>query len=366
MHSMSRRRVLGAIGAGVGMSALAGCTGGDGDSGRFAEASFHVMGDLTGAIVGDVDTTATLVPIGQHGHGWEAGPAVQERVYDADVFVTVLAGFQPWADALAQNIAADGLPIAHIEAGHDVDLLSGDHDHAEEHHSEDDHDHEEEHHSEDDHDHEEEHHGEDEHDHDHAEEDHDHEEEHHSEDEHDHDHSGEDPHFWMDPHRVETAAATISAGLQQADPDNADTYRANTDALMQELEGLDGELQAVVDSGQAETILVAGHNSFQYLGARYGIRVEALTGLAPDALPTPRDIERAQDVIATHDIRYICADPLEPQQAAEQLVAETDAVGVVGLTAIPGLRQSWADAGWGYLDIMREVNIPALRTALDA
>ena len=231
MHSMSRRRVLGAIGAGVGMSALAGCTGGDADGGRFAEASFHVMGDLTAAIVGDVDTSATLVPIGQHGHGWEAGPAVQERVYDADVFVTVLAGFQPWADALAQNIAADGLPIAHIEAGHDVDLLSGDHDHAEEHHSEEEHD------DEGDHDHAEEHNDEDEHDH--AEE--------YDDEEHDHYHSGEDPHFWMDPHRVETAAATISAGLQQADPDNADTYRANTDALMQELEGLDGELQAVVD-----------------------------------------------------------------------------------------------------------------------
>ena len=89
MHSMSRRRVLGAIGAGVGMSALAGCTGGDADGGRFAEASFHVMGDLTGAIVGDVDTTATLVPIGQHGHGWEAGPAeigrasCRERVFRA-------------------------------------------------------------------------------------------------------------------------------------------------------------------------------------------------------------------------------------------------------------------------------------------
>jgi zinc transport system substrate-binding protein len=352
MHSISRRRVLGAVGAGVGMSALAGCTGGEADGGRFAEASFHVMGDLTTAIVGDVDTTATLVPIGQHGHGWEAGPAVQERVYDADVFVTVLGGFQPWADALAQNIAADGLPIAHIEAGHDVSLLTGGHDHGE-----DEHDHDEEHHGEDDHDHEEEHHGED---------DHDHEEEHHGEDDHDHDHSGADPHFWMDPHRVETAAATISAGLQQADPDNADAYAANTDALIAELERLDGELQAVVDGAQQQTILVAGHDSFQYLGDRYGVRVEALTGIAPDAMPTPRDIERAQQVIATHGVSHICADPLEPQQAAEQLVAETDAVGVVELTAIPGLQQSWADAGWDYLDIMREVNIPALRTALDA
>jgi zinc transport system substrate-binding protein len=277
-----------------------------------------------------VQTAATLVPIGQHGHGWEAGPAVQERVYDAEVFVTVLAGFQPWADALAQNIAADGLPIAHIEAGHDVALLSGEHDHGEDEHAD---------------------------------------EEHHDEDEHadeEHDHSGADPHFWMDPHRVETAAATISAGLQQADPDNADAYAANTDALIAELERLDGELQAVVDTARTQTILVAGHDSFQYLGDRYGVRVEALTGIAPDAMPTPRDIERAQQVIATHGVSHICADPLEPQQAAEQLVAETDAVGVVELTAIPGLQQSWADAGWDYLDIMREVNIPALRTALDA
>lgn len=92
----------------------------------------------------------------------------------------------------------------------------------------------------------------------------------------------------------------------------------------------------------------------------------ALTDVSPDDRPTPRDIERAQTVVETHGLRYVCADPLESQQAAEQLVAETDAEAVLPLTAIPGLTEEWAANDWGYVDVMEQVNLPTLARALDA
>mgnify|MGYP002760643660 CR=1 FL=1 len=119
-------------------------------------------------------------------------------------------------------------------------------------------------------------------------------------------------------------------------------------------------------SGSKEVVLCAGDDWGQYFGDGYGVTVEALADVAPDGRPTPRDIARAQEVIETHDLRYICADPLESQRAAEQLVGETDAEAVLPLTAMPGLTDEWESEDWGYLEVMEKVNLPALEDALDA
>ncbi|WP_323192995.1 metal ABC transporter substrate-binding protein, partial [Halostella sp. PRR32] len=79
-------------------------------------------------------------------------------------------------------------------------------------------------------------------------------------------------------------------------------------AYRQRLDSLHADLEATVADASKGTLLVAGHDAFQYLGDRYGIEVEALTGMSPDSQPTARDIERAQEVIEHHDLQYICAD----------------------------------------------------------
>jgi zinc transport system substrate-binding protein len=175
-----------------------------------------------------------------------------------------------------------------------------------------------------------------------------------------------DPHFWMDPLRVKTATDTVRQALVDIDPDNADAYAENAEAFGDELDTLHERLESVVADASTGVVLVAGHNSVQYFGDRYGVTVEALTNVSPDDRPTPRDIERAQDVIETHNLQYICADPLESQQAADQLVEATDAEAVLPLTAMPGLTDEWDDEEWGYVEVMENVNLPTLERALDA
>jgi len=131
----------------------------------------------------------------------------------------------------------------------------------------------------------------------------------------------------MDPLRVQDAVETVQAGLADVDPDSVDAYRANADDFTARLDDLHEDIESTVDEASTDTILVAGHDSFRYLGDRYDVDVAALTNVSPDDRPSTRDIERAQTVIDDHDLRYVCADPLESQEAAEQLVAETDAEG---------------------------------------
>ncbi|RZV06397.1 zinc transport system substrate-binding protein [Natrinema hispanicum] len=187
------------------------------------------------------------------------------------------------------------------------------------------------------------------------------------EDGHDHDHaSGRDPHFWLDPMRAKQAVETIRDSFADVDGDNAEVYTENADAYSARLDELDDTFQSELQNPSKDVVFVAGHNAFQYLGQRYEFDVQTLTSLSPDDQPTLQDIERAQEIIADHDLEYVCADPLESQTAAERLVEETDATDVLPLTPIPGQTQEWADDGWGYVEIMENINLETLTEALDA
>lgn len=341
----TRRRLLAATAGIGGAGALAGCIDGDAstdgdpsgsseESGPTAQASFFVFGDIAEQVVGDAATAELLVPVGQHGHGWEPGPNVREAIYDAELFVHGMEGFQPWVDTILRDLDADGAGVATVDASHGVDLLEaggGD--------GHDDHD-----------------------EHDDGAEGHADEESHDDE----HGHGNADPHFWMDPLRVREAAATVSEALADVDSERAETYADNTERFQGELDALHEQFESLVSEAEKETILVAGHDSLRYFGDRYGVRVESLTGISPDDTPTTRDIQAAQSIIDEHDLRYVCADPLESRQAAEQLVAETDVEAVLDLTAMPGLTEAWAADDWGYVDVMENVNLPTLERALDA
>lgn len=175
-----------------------------------------------------------------------------------------------------------------------------------------------------------------------------------------------DPHFWLDPQRAAQAVDTLESTFAEMDGDNAEVYADNATAYRERLAALDDTIQSTVGDAAKNTLFVAGHDAFQYLEDRYGLRVESLTGLSPDDQPTPRDIERAQEIVDEHDLEYVCADPLESQTAAEQLVAETDATEILPLTAIPGQTEAWADDDWGYIEVMENINLDTIETALNA
>ncbi|MFC7132157.1 MULTISPECIES: metal ABC transporter substrate-binding protein [Salinibaculum] len=339
--NLSRRRLLSAALATAGTGLLAGCTGDASDSpgsepGRkTAVSSFFVFGDITAQVAGDAAEANLLVPVGQHGHGWEPGPRVRADIHDADLLVHGMAGFQPWVDDIRGDLEADGSNVTTVDVSRGLSLLEpgGAHDDHDAHDS----------------------HAEDSHDEDHQEGTHDGEE-----------HGrGMDPHFWLDPLRVKEAVGNVRAGLATVDSDNAETYARNAETVRGRLDDLHETIESTVGAASDRPLLVAGHDSFQYFGDRYGVEVEALTNVSPDDRPTTRDIEHAQEIIRAHDLQYICADPLESQQAATQLVAETDAEAVLPLTAMPGLTDEWADDDWGYVEVMENVNVPTLERALD-
>jgi zinc transport system substrate-binding protein len=292
-----------------------------------AQASFFVFGDFARQVAGETARAETLVPVGQHGHGWEPGPQVRQAVAEADLFVYGMEGFQPWADDMVRDVRAGDGGARTVAVGGEIDLIGIDHEEAHTDH---------------------------------------HEETEHADHESGHDHGGADPHFWLDPRRASAAVERVREAFATVDPDDASRYADNASAYRERLAALDESFESRLAGATRDVVLVAGHDAFGYLGARYDIEFVTLTGLSPDGSPTPRDIERAQRRIDEHDLRYVCADPLASQRAARELVAETDAEETLPLTAIPGRNQAWADDGWGYVDVMESVNLPTLARALGA
>lgn len=345
-----------------------------------ATSSFAVFGDFASGVAGDVATVNTLVPVGQHGHGWSPSPQIQRSVLNSDLFIYMTEGFQPWADDIVTNINNGGTSVTVVEAREGIDLLDigSSHDHStDEHESEGGHDHKKYHNHEhgngSEHSHEKRHkHGATAHDthtthnetagHDHKDE--------HGYDNHtkegEYDHGDVDPHFWLDPNRSKQTVENICEGFMTVDSSNAEVYSDNAKAYTRRLDELDKTFASALGNTPKNTVLVAGHNAFQYLGREYGFEITALTGLSPDDQPTPKDIAYAQEIIKEHNIKYILAPVLESDRAATTLAQQTDAKGILPITAIAGMTQKWQKKNWGYIDLMKNINLPSLKQALGA
>lgn len=362
----SRRAVLkrgtALVTAGTAAS-LAGCTGdatsgGEATEGGFEEgyAAFFTLHDWANQVAGDRVAFTDPVDVGQLGHGWEPDGDLIADVAATDAFVYLDSPEFAWAQDVASALKADydGVAVVDALAGVEDDLVAWDHGHGAEgehdsaevdgHSEEDDHDHAEE-----------------EDDHDHA------EEEDHSED--DHDHGGTtqyDPHAWVDPVLAGDMVDTIADGLGAADPDNAEAYADNAAAYAESLDSVHEAFERIAANATRDVAVLAGHNSFQYLEARYGFRLHSPVGVSPQNEPSGTQIAETVGLVDDEGIDTILYDRFESPRLAETIVENSDATRTMAVSPAGGTIAEWNDAGYGYLEQMTEINVPAFERAFGA
>ena len=172
-----------------------------------------------------------------------------------------------------------------------------------------------------------------------------------------HDHGDLDPHFWLDPLLMADLGDAVAAELSDLDPEHAEEYAANTSAVRDELTALDREYADGLASCAVDTVVV-NHDAFGYL-ARYGLRLEPIVGLTPEAEPIPADLARLQDLVRSEGITTVFAESLGSPKAARSL-ADDLGVDVEVLDPIEGLSDETADED--YLSLMRQ-NLRRLQEA---
>jgi zinc transport system substrate-binding protein len=166
-----------------------------------------------------------------------------------------------------------------------------------------------------------------------------------------------DPHFWLDPLRMAALGDAVAERLSEIDPEQADDYAANAGELRADLEDLDGAYADGLSDCERSKVVVS-HDAFGYLG-KYGLHMEPIAGLSPEAEPTPADIARLQQLIEDEGITTVFSERLASPELTETL-AEDVGVDTAVLDPIEGLSDETADED--YLSLMRQ-NLEALERA---
>lgn len=171
-----------------------------------------------------------------------------------------------------------------------------------------------------------------------------------------------DPHFWLDPVLVKTYVANIRDGLTRANPGGAESYAANAEALIQELDELDAWIREQVETIPAERrLLVTNHESLGYFADRYGFTVvgAVVPSVSTNASPTAQDLASLIDQIHESDAPAIFLEAGSNPKLAEQVAEETGVRVVTGM-----LTHSFSEEAQDYIALMKwdvQLIVDALR-----
>lgn len=297
---------------------LAGCTGGpatdDAGDGRLQVlASFYPLQYVAEQVGGDLVEVSSLTPPGAEPHDLELSPRQVREVGEAGV-VVVLGGFQPSVDeAVEARVPQHLVDAAQTEAvaAHMAEASAEEEG----------------------------------------------EEEHADEAGDGHDHAGQDPHFWLDPTLLAAVATDVATALSDADPENADAYATRLATLTDELAALDQEyVDGLADCERS--VIVTSHEAFGFLTERYGLRQVGISGLDPEAEPSPARLREIRDVVDENGVTTIFTEVLVSPDVAETLA---DDLGIT--TAVLDPLESLAESTTDYREGMR-TNLETLRAAL--
>ncbi|MFI1809711.1 metal ABC transporter substrate-binding protein [Streptomyces sp. NPDC020422] len=303
----------------LGLITLSACSGtsdaadkGSGDK-LDVVASFYPMQFLAEQIGGTYVTVNTLTKPGVEPHDLELKPKQVGELGDADV-VLYLKGIQPAVDdAIAQSNAGTTIDAATLtkleehgtEVGHDHGAEEAGHDHGSE--------------------------------------------------------AGADPHIWLDPVKYGEVAQGVGAAFEKADPTHAAAYKANTQALMTKLAALNSEFENGLKNTATKTFITT-HSAFGYLAERYGLEQEGITGIDPEAEPSPARVKELQEIAKKDKVSTVFFETLASDRTAKTLATDTGLKTDV-LDPLEGITDK--SKGDDYIEVMRS-NLAALQKALGA
>ncbi|MCW2876580.1 MAG: periplasmic solute binding protein [Sphaerisporangium sp.] len=168
--------------------------------------------------------------------------------------------------------------------------------------------------------------------------------------------AGYDPHVWLDPSRLATTVTELGKRLGRADTAHAAAYTGRAQSAATDLGTLDKEFQQGLATCAGRTILT-GHAAFGYLADRYKLKQVSISGLDPEAEPSPARLAEVAGVARRERVTTIFTEVLVSPKVAEVLAKEVGAK-----TAVLNPIES-RPRGGDYLSAAR-ANLSTLRTAL--
>lgn len=182
----------------------------------------------------------------------------------------------------------------------------------------------------------------------HSEEGHEEEEHHHEEDGHHHE---EDPHIWLSPENAQVMAKNICEGLSRQYPDYEDTFRANLEDLLSQLEALQsyGEEQL---SGLQCRELIPFHDGFSYFAQAFHLTILESVEEESGSEASAKDLIHLTELVRDHNLPAIFTEVSGSDSAARVIARETGCKVYALDMAMSG--DSYFEAMYHNIDTIRE------------
>ena len=156
------------------------------------------------------------------------------------------------------------------------------------------------------------------------------------------------PHLWLNVQYAMRYVEKIRDGLIAVDPEGADVYRANAGAYLNELDALDKEVAADIQSIPPERRkLVTFHDAYPYFAERYGLEVVGVVVESPGREPSARELARLTDRIRSEKVTVVFK---EPEFDAKMLETAAEDAGVKVRTLLSG---AYVDGVHSYVELIR-------------
>jgi len=283
--------------------------------------SIHPYADLARQIAGDAADVVTLLPSGASPHAYDPSPSQATALARADV-VVMNGGIDAWLARLVEATAPDAHRLTILETIAFEPVEAQDHD--------------------------------------------DHEPDHEEPGASGANSSGEggasaqgadatartdllyvNPHVWLDPTLAAQAVTAMAETFAAVVPGSAATFRANAEALVEDLMVLDTELAEILAPARGAPF-VPFHDAWPYFAQRYGLEVVVTLEPFPGREPSPRYVADAVALVRAAGAAAVFGErQLNPRPA--EVVAESAGVMLVVLDPIGG-----APGPERYQDLMRE------------
>jgi zinc/manganese transport system substrate-binding protein/manganese/iron transport system substrate-binding protein len=269
-----------------------GATTGSGDAGLRVVATTTIVADLARNVAGDQAEVSSLLPANADPHDFEPAPGDVEQAADADLILEHGMDLDVWIEGLVEESGTDA-PVAVVTDGvRTIAAADGDND--------------------------------------------------------------IDPHVWFDVANANVMVGNIRDALAAADPDNADTYAANADAYLAELDELDGWIREQISTiPEADRRIVTNHDAFGYYVDAYGLELvgTVIPSLDTQAQASAQETAALLDLIESEGVRAIFAENTVSPDVARQLADEAG-IEIVDDLYSDALGDEDSDAPT-YIDLMR-------------
>ena len=173
-----------------------------------------------------------------------------------------------------------------------------------------------------------------------------------------------DEHVWTSPKNAITIVEKLEETLSGLDESHKDSFKANSESYVKELEELDKSFKEVVDSGKRKEIIVADRFPFAYFCKEYGLSYfAAFPGCSTDTQPSAATIAFLTDKVKEDKIPVVFHIEMGNEDMVNAISRDTGAKKML-LNSVHNVTDSDFKAGKTYVDLMKP-NVEALKEALN-